>query len=55
VKSNSDIDAAICYYCFINHGTLPHEILSRPPRERAFIYAMMKQEVKVRENLKKKA
>lgn len=49
----TDIDAAICYYAYINHGTLPHEIMDCNERERAFIYAMTIREIKAREKLDK--
>jgi hypothetical protein len=54
LDDNTQYDSAICYYAFINHGTLPHEILECTPRERAFIYAMIKKEIKSRDSSFKK-
>lgn len=44
----NDVDAWIAYYCFVNHGTLPHEIASLSPRERAFVFVMAEKEIKSR-------
>ena len=54
LNDDTDVDAAICYYAYINHGTLPHEILECSARERAFIYAMTVKEIKAREHLNRK-
>ena len=48
LADDTDEDAAICYYMFINHGTLPHEIMNMSVREKAFVLAMIRREIKSR-------
>lgn len=47
-----DVDSALAYYCFVNHGTLPHQILAMEPREKAFVLAMAQKEIKSRPSVK---
>lgn len=42
------MDTWVAYYCFVNHGTLPHEIAALDAREKALIFAMAEREVKSR-------
>lgn len=44
----NDIDTWIAYYCFVNHGTLPHDVATLEPREKALIFAMAEREIKNR-------
>lgn len=43
-----DIDAVLAYYLFVNHGILPHNVLSMDTREKALVLAMAQKEIKNR-------
>ncbi len=48
MSEDADIDSALAYYLFINHGILPHVVLEMDNREKAFVLAMARREVKSR-------
>lgn len=48
IDDDFDVDSALAYYMFVNHGTLPHEILNMEPREKALVLAMAQKEIKSR-------
>ena len=48
LDDDSDLDAALCYYLFVNHGILPRVVIAMDTREKAFIFAMAKREIKAR-------
>lgn len=49
LSDNDDADSALAYYLFINHGILPHVVTEMDMREKAFIFAMVRREIKSRQ------
>jgi hypothetical protein len=52
LNDDTDEDAAIAYYLFVNHGILPHVVLEMGTREKAFVMSMAKRELKSRPKVK---
>lgn len=48
LEDDTDEDAAIAYYLFLNHGILPHVVMEMDVREKAFVLAMARREIKNR-------
>ena len=45
---STDEDSALAYYLFINHGILPHTVVEMDTREKAFVLAMVRREIRNR-------
>lgn len=48
MNDDTDEDASLAYYLFVNHGILPHVVVEMGTREKAFVIAMVKRELKNR-------
>lgn len=49
LSEDTDADSALAYYLFINHGILPHVVLEMDTREKAFVLAMVRREIRSRQ------
>lgn len=48
MDDDTDLDTALAYYMFVNHGTFPGAVAAASPRERAMMFVMARKEIKSR-------
>lgn len=51
LNDDDDVDTALAFFMFVNHGTLPSVVAGLSSRERALLYAMAQKQIENRKKM----